>query len=129
MSKKAYIKPTKPSLVVGMIVVVFMLIFGIFFIILLLDEPDSYIGIGFLSIWLLVLLVIGGSLANNYINYDKNPGSSLAEEIQLEESNYPSDTSMRFDEKLRKLDELKNEKLLSEAEYEVKRKEILDQKW
>ncbi|MCC7520440.1 MAG: SHOCT domain-containing protein [Flavobacteriaceae bacterium] len=129
MSRKAYIKPTKPSLIVGMIVVVFMFIFGIFFISLLVGESDSHIGIGFLSIWLLVLLLIGGSFAYNYINYDKNPASSVAEEIQMEDGNTPLDTSMRFDEKLRKLDQLKNEKLLSEAEYEVKRKEILDQKW
>jgi len=34
-----------------------------------------------------------------------------------------------FDEKLRKLDKLKKEGLINEAEFNKKRAEILDQKW
>jgi hypothetical protein len=129
MAKKAYIKPTKPSLVVGMIVVVFMLFFGIFFMSLISSEPDSHIGIGFLSIWMLVLLLIGGSFLYNYINYDKNPSHSVAEEIQLDDSSLSESSGISFDEKLRKLDQLKKENLITPVEYENKRKEILDEKW
>lgn len=129
MAKKVYIKPTKPSLVVGMIVVVFMLLFGIFFMFLISSEPDSYIGIGFLSIWMLVLLLIGGTFLYNYINYDKNPSHSVAEEIQLDDSGLSEVSMIGFDEKLRKLDQLKKENLITAVEYENKRKEILDEKW
>ena len=129
MAKKVYIKPTKPSLVVGMIVIVLMLFFGIYFMFLISSEPDSYIGIGFLSIWMLVLLLIGGSFLYNYINYDKNPSHSVAEEIQLDDSSLSASSSISFDEKLRKLDQLKKENLITAVEYETKRKEILDEKW
>jgi hypothetical protein len=73
MKQKAYIKPTKPGLIVGLIVIIAFLAFGIFFFTLLSGEPDAYIGQIFLIIWIIIVLVIGGSFVNNLINYDKNP--------------------------------------------------------
>lgn len=129
MARKAFIKPTKPSLIAGIIVTVLMFIFGIFFFSLIQGEPGSEIGSGFLIIWFIVLLIIGGSFVYNYINYDKNPSSSLAEEIQLGDEFLSSGKEISFDEKLRKLDTLKKENLISQTEYDQKREEIMKDKW
>jgi hypothetical protein len=129
MKQKAYIKPTKPGLIVGLIVIIAFLAFGISFFILLSGEPDAYIGQIFLVIWIIVVLVIGGSFVNNLINYDKNPGSSIAQEIEMPEAFNTRDIGISFDDKLRKLENLRREGLISEQEYAAKRQEIMQQKW
>jgi hypothetical protein len=129
MKQKAYIKPTKPGLIVGLIVIIAFLAFGIFFFTLLSGEPDAYIGQIFLIIWIIIVLVIGGSFVNNLINYDKNPGSSVAQEIEMPEAFNSREIGISFDDKLRKLESLRKEGLISEQEYAVKRQEIMQQKW
>ena len=129
MKQKAYIKPTKPGLIVGLIVIIAFLAFGIFFFILLSGEPDAYIGQIFLVIWIIVVLVIGGSFVNNLINYDKNPGSSIAQEIEMPDALNGREIGISFDDKLRKLENLRREGLISEQEYVAKRQEIMQQKW
>ena len=129
MTSKAYIKPTKPSLIIGIVASVLMFLFAVFFFILLIGEPDAYIGMGFLIFFMIVVLLIGGSFVYNYINYEKNPAMNLAEEIQLENTFLSNNSEISFDEKLRKLDKLKNENLISREEYDKKRQEIMEQKW
>ena len=68
MKQKAYIKPTKPGLIVGIIVIIAFLAFGIFFFSLLSGEPEAYIGQTFLVIWIIIVLVIGGVFVNNLGN-------------------------------------------------------------
>ncbi len=129
MKQKAYIRPTKPGLIVGLIVIIAFLAFGIVFFTLLSGEPDAYIGQIFLVIWIIVVLVIGGSFVNNLINYDKNPGSSIAQEIEMPEASNSREIGISFDDKLRKLENLRKEGLISEQEYAAKRQEIMQQKW
>lgn len=129
MKQKVYIKPTKPGLIVGLIVIIAFLAFGIIFFTLLSGEPDAYIGQIFLVIWIIVVLVIGGSFVNNLINYDKNPGASVAQEIEMPEAFNSSEIGISFDDKLRKLENLRKEGLISEQEYAAKRQEIMQQKW
>lgn len=129
MKQKVYIKPTKPGLIVGLIVIIAFLAFGIIFFTLLSGEPDAYIGQIFLVIWIIVVLVIGGSFVNNLINYDKNPGSSVAQEIEMPEKFNVGEIGISFDDKLRKLENLRKEGLISEKEYAAKRQEIMQQKW
>jgi len=129
MKQKAYIRPTKPGLIVGLIVIIAFLAFGISFFILLSGEPDAYIGQIFLVIWIIVVLVIGGSFVNNLINYDKNPGSSIAQEIEMPDALNSREIGISFDDKLRKLENLRKEGLISEQEYAAKRQEIMQQKW
>jgi hypothetical protein len=129
MKQKAYIKPTKPGLIAGLVVVIAFLAFGIFFFTLLSGESDAYIGQTFLVIWFIVVLVIGGILVNNLINYDKNPGSSIAEEIEMPDALNTRDIGISFDDKLRKIESLRKEGLISEQEYQSKRQEIMQQKW
>jgi hypothetical protein len=129
MNKRAYIKPTKPSLKVGMIVVAAMICFAIFFLILLITEGDNFIGIIFICFWILVMIVIGSLLLNNYRNYDKNPSLSSAEEVIFPNSISSTNSEYPFYEKLQKLEELKKQNLISEMEYNTKRSEILSHKW
>lgn len=129
MKKKAYVKATKPSLIVGMLVAFLMFVFGIVFLISILGEPENGVGIAFLSIWLIVVLIIAGSYYINYKNYDKDSGSSFAGEIELPDSMSDEESSLTFDDKLRKLEDLKKDNLITEEEYNAKRKEIMNQKW
>ena len=129
MRQKAYIKTTKPGLVIGIIVVIAFMVFGIFFLTLLSGEPGSEIGQTFMGFWFFILLIIGGIFVYNLMNYDKNPGSSIAEEIELPETFGTREVSVSFDEKLRKLENLKKEGLINDAEFASKRQEIMEQKW
>ena len=129
MRQKAYIKPTKSGLVIGIIVVVAFIVFGIFFLTLLSGEPGSEIGQTFMGFWFFILLIIGGIFVYNLMNYDKNPGSSIAEEIELPETFGAREVGVSFDEKLRKLENLKKEGLINDAEFASKRQEIMDPKW
>ena len=60
MSQKMQIKPTKPTLVMGLIVAVAMLVFGVFFFNAVLSDSGGEPGpaIGFMALWFLVLGVI-----------------------------------------------------------------------
>ena len=129
MKQKAYIKPTKPGLIVGLVVIIAFLAFGIFFFSLLSGEPDAYIGQTFLVIWIVVVLVIGGVFVNNLINFDRNLGSSIAEEIVIPDTLTQVKTEISFDDKIRKLENLRKEGLISEEEFAAKRHEIMQQKW
>jgi hypothetical protein len=129
MKQKAYIKPTKPGLIVGIIVIIAFLAFGIFFFSLLSGEAEAYIGQTFLIFWIIIVLIIGGVFVNNLINYDKNPESSFAEEIQLPDALNTREIGTSFDDKLRKLENLRKDGLISEQEFAAKRLEIMEQKW
>ena len=63
------------------------------------------------------------------MNYDKNTGNSIAEEIEIPDAFGTSEVSVSFDEKLRKLENLKKEGLINDAEFADKRLEIMEQKW
>jgi len=129
MRQKAYVKTTKPGLIAGIAVVLAFMVFGVFFFSLLSGEPDAGIGQTFLIVWMFVLLIIGGIFVNNLINYDKNPGASVAEEIDMPDAINTREVEISFDEKLRKIDKLKKEGLISHVEFEAKRQEIMQQKW
>jgi hypothetical protein len=125
MKQKVYIKPSKPSLVVGLIAIAAMIGFGIFFMTLIAGEEESRMGMVFLSIWLLIALLIAGSMLYNYFSKDKSP--AIGSEIIF--SDGEANDSTGFDERLRKLEGLRRERLISEEEYRTKRKEIMDGKW
>ncbi|MFH0999948.1 MAG: SHOCT domain-containing protein [Bacteroidota bacterium] len=126
MKQRAFIKPTKANLVVGIIVTAFFAIFGIVFFAVLASE-GSAIGMGFMVFWLLIVFVIGGSYVYSLLKYNKNDDMITAGVIDLDEVD--GKTSISFDEKLRKLEQLKKEGLISEKEFNTKRNEIMNQKW
>ena len=125
MKQKAYIKPSKPSLVVGLIAVALMIGLGIFFMSRIADEQESQIGMVFLSVWLLIALLIAGSMLYNYFSKDNTPG--IGGEITFTDGE--PDQTISFDERLRKLERLHLDQLITEDEYQKKRKEIMDTKW
>lgn len=126
MKNKAYIKPSKPALVVGLIAVVLMLAFGIFFMRALIGE-GSEMGVGFIAIWMLFVLLIGAVFVYNLFN--KNEKTSIAEEITFTQDQPQGETQGDFDTRLRKLELLRKDQLITEAEYRKKREEILSSKW
>jgi len=122
--QKAYLRPTKSALIFGMMAVSLFLIMGVIFFIILLKE-DAVIGVVFTAFWIIFVLVIGGVYLYNYRNYDKNVEGNVAEQIVLPGKTTGDD----FADKLRKLDNLKREGLITEAEFKKKRSEIMEQKW
>ncbi|MFT3844213.1 MAG: SHOCT domain-containing protein [Lacibacter sp.] len=124
MKKKMYIKPSRASLIAGMIAVVIFLVFGIVFLFLLADESSS-VGMIAVSVWIVFVLLIGALFLYKFINYNK--GNSGDEEFFF--SDEREEEVPTFDERLRKLEALYKDKLITEAEYRKKRAEIMQSKW
>lgn len=97
-----------------------------------------FIGLGFLQtmggfgvIWLLVAI---GITVMHGINAFTEKGvpthrvdvTTTSHQIDTEQT---SNTSNSFDEKLRKLHKLKQEGILTDEEYEVKKQQILNEEW
>jgi hypothetical protein len=82
-------------------------------------------GMVFLSIWLLIALLIAGSMLYNYFSKDSSP--AIGAEITFSDGETNNETD--FDVRLRKLEGLRRDRLISEEEYRNKRKEIMDGKW
>lgn len=122
--QKAYVRPTKSALIAGMIVVAAFLLLGIIMFFVLMQER-AYIGMVFMVFWVFIVLLIGGIYLYNYRNYDKNVEDNVAEQIVLPGQMGKED----FADKLRKLENLKREGLISDAEFRKKRSEIMEQKW
>lgn len=117
MFKRGRVRPSKGSSIVGMIV-------GIIFIIIGLTTAIPMGGL-FGVFWTLIAVVITCSHAYNI--FSEKGLSQYQVDVELTDSYEKKDES--FDEKLRKLKALKDDGLLSDEEYERKRKEILNEKW
>jgi hypothetical protein len=82
-------------------------------------------------VWTLFALIGVGSSAYNFFSeeglssYEINVESDHRDEYQYQQSKPEDD----FETKLRKLNRLKEDGLLTEEEYQKKRTEIIDQKW
>ncbi len=126
MKGKAYIKPSKPSLIAGLIVIVLMMGFGIFFMTLIAGESESGVGMVFLSVWLLVCLVIAGSMLYNYFKNDDD--AVIGSEITFT-NDEKAEATNDIENKLRQLERLQKEKLITEEEYQSKRKAIMESEW
>jgi amino acid permease len=122
MSPKAYVRPGKTASVMGIIAASAMLLFGIVFF-LLLQEDGSGIGQIFIVFWMLMIVLI---IVYNVYNLKSQKGSSAAlEVIDLD----MADSGSTIEEKLRSLERMKKDQLITEEEYLQKRKEIMRQKW
>lgn len=128
MRQKAFIKPTKPALVLGLIVAIFMLLFGIFFFALLTEEGAG-IGQIFMIFWMLVVISMIVYFAYGIRNFEKNNVAGISQEINLPDSLLQTQVGDSFDDRIRKLEKLKNDGLISTEEYEDKRKQIMSSHW
>jgi len=129
------VRPSPLASKVGIIVMFAFLIFGIFFMATVLDgthgEEASLIMI-FFVIW--IIACVGGIIYNfkNLSTYssDKKSKIPLTAAGVIEIASEDDKTEEKdFDAKLRKLESLRKEMLISEEEYKQKRKEIMREKW
>ncbi|AJH01419.1 hypothetical protein LF65_04890 [Clostridium beijerinckii] len=109
MSKRGRVKPNKSISIIGMVAGAGMTYIGITQAI-----PDTG---AFGVVWTLVAIGIG--VANAINVFSENGVASFQIDFEDNES----------DEKLRKIKGLKEDGIISEEEYEAKRKEILSEKW
>lgn len=122
MSPKAYVRPGKMVSVMGIIAGCVMLLLGMAFFSFLQEEGSS-IGQIFMAFWMLIVILI---IAYYVYNLNSQKASSVAmAEIELD----MADSGSSGEEKLRSLERLKKERLITEEEYQQKRKEIMQQKW
>lgn len=108
--------------IIGIIAGCGMLMFGLVFFWFLQDD-GSIIGQVFMTFWMLMVILMIGYYV---YNMKSQKASSVAMgEIELD---LPSGSSTP-EEKLRSLERLKKERLITEQEYLQKRAEIMEQRW
>lgn len=131
MPRRAYIRTTKPALRVSLAVVAAFFIIGVVLLVIFAREGAG-IGVGFMAFWLLIVAFMGGTVLHNLRTYDKNAKSQIVEEILIPDE--PGGAAGQageagFADKLRQLEALRKDGLISEAEYAAKRAEIMARKW
>jgi amino acid permease len=122
MNPKAYVKPGRMASIMGIVVGIVMLILGMAFF-SFLQNDGSDIGQIFMAFWMLIVVLIIAYYV--YSLNARNPSSAAIAEIELD---IPVSGSSG-EEKLHSLERLKKEQLITEEEYQQKRKEIMQQKW
>ncbi|MEE9910517.1 MAG: hypothetical protein K4571_02235 [Deltaproteobacteria bacterium] len=122
MSSKAYVRPGRIASAIGIVAAGAMLVFGVVFF-RLLDDDASEIGRIFIVLWMLIVILM---IVYNVSNLKSRKASSaVLAEINLD----LPDRDGNIEEKLRSLERLKKDHLITDAEYLQKRKEIMRQKW
>jgi len=122
MLQKTSVKPTRPAVLLGLIAAIAFLIFGLVFLSVLI-KLGSGLGIAFMIFWIsIVLIMIGFSI---HLLTSRKGVLELDTESQIPEGGAGPD----FEAKLRKLELLKKDGLVTDEEYRDKRAEILKQKW
>jgi len=120
MSNKVYLKPPKGVIIAQIIIVPLFMLLGLSFIFIVEGESKIFVVI-FVFIWEAACIAI---LANA-IKLLKQGGMEVAEFRGTDENVKEED----FSQKLRDIENLKADGLLSDDEYRRKREEILNQKW
>ena len=122
MPQKISVRPNRASLVAGLITTGAFLVFGVVFLIVLAKER-SWIGVGFLVFWIFCVLLMGG-----YLLHMLRSRRGVVE-IEVEPAPPAADQSPDFAGRLRELESLRKDGLVTEDEYRTKRAEILGGKW
>ena len=120
---KMHVRSSRAPLVLGLLVGVAFLVFGVVFLVVLANE-GSQIGVAFMGFW---IFVVGVIIAFNAYHLVVRKAAVL--EIETEAAVPGVGSEPDFEAKLRRLERLKSDRLISEEEYTRKRAEILDQKW
>ena len=130
---KLNIRPSKPASAGALFGLFFMLLFGIAFSVFIgnvLVENEApiamYFAFGIFMIgWLGAALYM---LVYHFLNFKRAKGLSLVD-IETEPGSQADDTISDPMQKLRSLEALKHDGLISEDEFRRKREEIMQQKW
>ena len=117
MFKRGRVRLSKGASIVGMIG-------GLIFVLIGVTTAIPSAGL-FGAFWTLIAVVITGAHAYNV--FSEKGLSQYEVDVETGDSYEKKDET--FDEKLRKLKGLKDDGIISEEEYEVKRREILNDKW
>lgn len=121
----------RPSPLASKITIVGLILFLIFGLFLMSDAPDEPAINIFCIMW--VIACIGGiiySIRNlsTYSEEQKKKIPLTADEV-VELVSEDETEEKDFETKLRKLESLRKDGLITEEEYQRKRKEIMDKKW
>ena len=122
MPQKISVRPNRAAVVTGLITTGAFLVFGVVFLIVLAKER-SWIGVGFLVFWIFCVLLIGG-----YLLHLLRSRRGVVD-IEVESSPAALDQRPDFAGRLRELEALRKDGLVTEDEYRTKRAEILGGKW
>lgn len=123
MPKRIKVKPSKPASLFGMIVGIVFVFIGLFVVI-----PNAGM---FGVFWTLIAVGITGFQAYNFFG-DKGVASweiDIDTGANAETNNQSTSVSGDFETRLRKLNRLKEDGLITEEEFQKKREEILREKW
>ncbi|GAQ94702.1 short C-terminal domain-containing protein [Thermodesulfovibrio aggregans] len=131
MKERPKIAPVRPSPFASKITIVMLIIFLFFGVAIMADAPDETPFAFFRIIWIIACLAgIVYSIKNLSTYSDskkKNIPITATDVVEIDESEIPE--GMDFEKKLRKLEALRKDGLITDEEYRQKRKEIMDEKW
>ena len=130
---KISLTPSKPVSAGSIVLLIFFLIFGIGFAflvgnVLLENEAPALMSMVFylfIFIWISTVLFM---LIYYIKNYNSEKGISILD-INTDEESVKSIKGRSPSERLRELESLKKESLITVKEYELKRSQILSDKW
>jgi hypothetical protein len=138
VSRKIQVTPgglTRSAAGLGAVVAVLFLIFGVIFFWVIMSDTSSFedglwmVQIAFLVIWVVGCLVIVIVNLRVFVKA-RIPADASLFEVEDDAGEQQATTSdAAFDIRLRKLESLHKEGLITEDEYERKRAEILGEKW
>jgi len=123
MPRKVKVKPSKPSSLFGMIMGIIFVLIGLFTAI-----PTAGI---FGLFWTLIAVGMTCYQAYNFFS-DKDVASweiNIDDGIDEENNDHSISASGDFEIRLRKLNRLREDGLITEEEFRKKREEILREKW
>lgn len=123
---------TKTQARAGIVIASLFLLFGLGFGFVVLQEtPDSEPGLQFLLGMFMLLWVIACVamivMYNRLLSKGSNPADNAIVDIHVDSGTQAS--KPEFADRLRELEKLKNEGLISAQEYGDKRAQIMDDKW
>jgi hypothetical protein len=130
MKLKSQIKPSKPASLAGFIIGIAFLVFGIVFYLVLRPGMDFEDGSGYLiSLFFVVwILAVGFIALFNARNYFGNRGVAMLDvEVESEKSEIQGQENVEI--RLRRLERLRGDNLITETEFLQKREELLREKW
>ncbi|MBF4694218.1 SHOCT domain-containing protein [Fusibacter ferrireducens] len=116
MFRRSRVKPSKSQSIIGMVM-------GIVFVIIGISQLRLFGLFG--VIW--TLAALGITIMHAYNVFSEKGISTFEMDIETMDSQAPK--SEDFETRMRQLNALKEDGLISEAEFEAKRKTILEDKW
>jgi len=136
--KRATLRPSPTSSIITLIMSLLFLVFGLVFFFSVIGETGEGRGLisFFFLIWVAACLGMAVYSIVNLSSFKKSsPNPAALEVLEIEKENAPAKKEEAagakpdFSVRLREIEALRKEGLLTEEEYQRKRKEILDEKW